>query len=354
MRWVKLPDWSDATACYLHDTLAQALYLRQDLTEVWLAIGMDPARVYWDQAARTLWPALTRDAADNGLLEELILQVRKRRPVLSEKFDSILNAEICTGSWYVCANPFMSRLVGPGHRLAVLDRSGLRSGIIDVAQQHFPVLAIRGPSGSGRSYSRRILQHVAQQPDIGFDLIVVDAAALSKPAGARELLERLAGRLGIVATFDVDIHTEANRKAREMVEEFVDRFRQIPRMNRWIFLDSLDRPHVQEDLHTAVGHLASEIEAGQLDSTRLVVTGHPGDFAQEVMDVLVEETIAEISELEVRAFFREVANDIGKALEGADLDSLVSEVMIRAGTGGLRALGKSASEVAHQHFGGTR
>jgi Effector-associated domain 1 len=354
MLWIHSPDWSDATAQGLHDTLAKALYLKADLIEVWVDIGMDPATVYWEIAARQLWPALTRDAAAADRLERLILQVRKRRPALAREFDSVLKAELVTDSWYVCANPFMSRLVGPGRRLAVLDRYGLRAGIIDVAQQDFPVLAIRGRSGSGRSYSRRVLQHVAQHPDTGFDLITVDAVELRNPAGATELLGTLAARLGIPATFDIDIHTEANRKAREMVTALVGRFRQLPRMNRWIFLDSLDRPHVQPDLHTAVGHMASEIEAGQLGPTRLVVTGHPGDFAPEVMDVLIQETIAEISESEVRAFFREVADDIGRALEEEELDYLVSEVTARAGTGDLRALGRSASDVAHMHFGGAR
>jgi hypothetical protein len=137
-----------------------------------------------------------------------------------------------------------------------------------------------------------------------------------------------------------------------MAGDFVDRFRQLPVKNRWIFLDSLDRPHVQGDLHAAVGYLAGEIEKGQLGPTRLIVTGHHGDFPPEVLDLLREENIVDIADPEVRAFFREVAQDIGRAVEESELDNLVASVRVRAASGSLHALGKSVSEVAHEYFGG--
>lgn len=356
MRWIQCPDWSCATARSLHDALAKALYQKADLVDVWAAIGMDPANVYWELSARQLWPGLTRDAAAVQRLEKLILTVRDRRPALASEFDLVLEAELPTASWYTCADPFMSRLIGPGNRLAVIDRYGLRAGIIDIARQDFPILAISGPTGSGRSYSRRLLQHVAEHSDILLELVTVDAAnELRNSADAASLLRALAQKLGLPTSFDVDVLTEANRKAREMVTELVGKFRNLERLNRWIFLDSLDRPHVQPDLHAAVGHLASEIEAGQLGPTRLIVTGHPGDFAPEVLDVLRQETISDISDAEIRAFFREVASDIGLALEDLELNELVEEVTLRVGGGGgLRALGISASEVAHVRFGGVR
>jgi hypothetical protein len=338
----------------LLDALADALYQKADLIEVWVAIGMNPADEFWDLPARQVWAALTRDAAARpGCLEKLILEVRQRRPALAKELDSVLAADVATDSWYVCADPFMSRLVGPGNLFAILNRYGLRREMLYLAKQEFPVLAIRGRPGSGRSYSRRVLQHVSEHSDITFQLVIVDAATdLRNRADANALLRKLAAKLGLQTTFDdVDVLTEATSMAQEMVGVFVGRFRHLPRANRWIFLDSLDRPHVQSDLHAAVGHLASEIEAGQLGPTRLIVTGHPGDFAPAVQDLLRQENISEISDPEVRAFFREVADDIGRRLEESELDSLVADVRARAGAGGLRALGTSASNVAHEYFG---
>jgi hypothetical protein len=354
MLWIKFPDWSDATARLLHETLRTAMYHSADIEQVCRDIGMDPSRQSWEDPANVLWPAVTRDAADVGRLQILVWKMRERRPVLAGDFDAVLKAELPHESWYLCPDPFKSKLLGPGNRMAVLDRDGLRTGLIAITRQDFPVLAIRGAAGSGRSYSRRVLQHVATHAGNGWELVTVDAELdLPDPAHARDLFRTLADSLGLPVTFGADEWTEDTAKAREIVTIFVGAFRRhLPRARRWIFLDSLDRQRVQPDLHAAVGHLASKIEKGQLNETRLIVTGHPCDFAPEVLEVLRQEDIAQITEQQVRTFFREVAQDIGRTLDAEELGRLVADVRVQAGEGGLRALGRAVSDVAHSHFGG--
>jgi hypothetical protein len=353
MLWITSPDWSDPTARRLHQLLPQAFYKVEDLEAIWLQIGMDPATIAWGGSAQVLWPTLTREAALSNCLRRLVEHVRDQRPALADEFNAVLAAELTQGSWYACHDPFRSHMVGPGHRLAVLDRQLLRLGIVNLAQNDFPVLSITGGIGTGRSYSRRVLQHVTHHAGVEADLIVVDAERdLMRPASAGELLRKLAMKLGFLPDLDVDALTEASRMAREMVAVFVSLFRQLPPARRWIFLDSLDRPYVQPDLHAAVGHLASEIDAGQLGSTCLIVTGHPGDFPPAVMEVLQEETISEIADPEVRAFFRDVAQDIGRPVSDAQLEDLVSQVRLGAAAGGLPAIGRVAGQVAHAFFGG--
>ena len=158
--------------------------------------------------------------------------------------------------------------------------------------------------------------------------------------------------LGLASVFDVDPFTEitpAGSRDGDLVR------RPVPPATpacRWYFLDSLDRQHVQPDLHAAVGELAREIEAGQLGSTRLIVTGYPVDFfPPAVLDVLEEETISEIAAPEVRAFFQNVARDVGRQVSHAQLDDLVSQVTVNAV--GLATMGKSAM-VARAFFEGPR
>jgi Effector-associated domain 1 len=357
MRWITSPDWSDPTARRLHEVLGQALWKVEDLQAVWVQVDMDPATVDWGGSAQVLWPTLTREAALNHRLQRLVEAVRDRRPALAGEFNTVLTAELPEGSWYACHDPFRSHMVGPGHRLAVLDRHLLRRGIVNLAKYDYPVLSISGDIGSGRSYSRRVLQHVAHHAGAAAELIVVDAEQdLPRPAGAAELLRELVMKLGLrLADVPVseraDSLTENNRIARELVTVFVGLFRRLAPARRWIFLDSLDRPYVEPDLHTAVGHLAGQIEAGQLGATCLIVTGHPGDFPPAVLEVLQEETISEIAEPEVRAFFRDVAQDIGRPLTDPQLDELVSQVRHIAAAGGLPAIGRSAGQVAHEFFG---
>ena len=356
MRWIMAPDWSDATAYRLHDTLRKAIYHSKEIEQVCREIQLDPSCQSWEDPASVLWPAVTRDAADTGRLPILVWKVRERRPALAAEFDAILNAELPGESWYRCADPFKSKLVGPGNRMAVLDRDGLRTGLIAITRQNYPILAIRGATGSGRSYSKRVLQHVAAHAGKGWELVVVDAEEhLPNPAHARDLFKTLAAKLGFPVSFGVDEWTEDTSKARETVTIFVGAFRHhLPKARRWIFLDSLDRERVKSDLHAAVGHLASEVEDGQLYETRLIVAGHPGDFAPDVLEVLRQEEIGKIAEQQVRTFFREVAQDIGRTLEADELGRLVADVRAQTGEGGLRELGRAASEVAHRHFGGAR
>jgi hypothetical protein len=352
MRWITSPDWSDPTARRLHEVLAQALWKVEDLQAVWVEIDMDPATVAWGGSARMLWPTLTREAASANCLQRLIECVRDRCPALADEFGSVLAKELSQGSWYACHDPFRSHLVGPGHRLAVLDRQLLRLGIVSLAQDGFPVLSISGNVGSGRSYSRRVLQHAIQHAGVADELIVVDAEQdLRPPAGAAELLVKLAMKLGFDPDLKADLLTEDNRIARELVTAFVSLFRRLPPARRWIFLDSLDRSHVQPDLHAAIGHLAGEIDAGQLGATCLIVTGHPGDFPPAVMEVLQEETISEIAEPEIRGFFRDLAQDIDRPLSDDQLNDLVSQVSRAAAAGGLPAIGRTAGQVAHAFFG---
>src|SRR6185312_9494411 len=122
MLWIKSPDWSDATAHLLHSTLSKAMYRSEEIEQVCLKIGIDPAKQSWDDPAYLLWPAVTKDAEKVGKLQILIWVMRDRFPAMADAFDAVLNAELPGDSWYVCPDPFKSKLVGPGSKMAVLDR----------------------------------------------------------------------------------------------------------------------------------------------------------------------------------------------------------------------------------------
>jgi hypothetical protein len=355
MRWIIAPDWSDPVAQRLHSLLRKSIDRSEDIQQICREIGLDPGRLCWGEPSGALWPAVTHDAAEIGRLDVLVWKVRERRPALASEFDAILEAETASESWYYCEDPFRSKLVGPNNSLAVLDRDGLRAGLIAIARQDYPVLAIYGPAGSGRSYSKRILQHVAMHTGHRWEPpVIVDAEEhLPNPAHAGDLLKTLADMLHLPLAVDVDELTENTAKARGAVTAFVGMLsRCLPRGRRLIFLDSLDRQRVQPDLLAAVGHLAWDIANGALGETRLIVTGHPGDFKPDVLDVLRREEITPIAQPQVRAFFRGIAQDMERPLDPADLVKLVAEVDDEARGGGLRELGLAASHVAHRYFGG--
>jgi hypothetical protein len=347
-RWVDLPDWSDETARLLHRTLADAIYLASQMTEIWVRIGMSRADVAWEQQkAAMLWPALTRDAADAGKLESLIREVRAEVPAAAVDLDRILSAQAPSTNWYLCADRHSSMLVGPGARRAMLDRTQLRRSLVRMVKEDYPILAIVGKAGSGKTYSRHLIQHIVGDT---FVLIDVEHDWYDKVT-AVDLIRTLAVRIGITDDIKVDPFVEESRAARELVHQLVGRCRALPPEKRWVFIDGLDRTSVDPSVHTAVAQIAKEIEAGQLRDMRLIVTGHPGDFAPDVLEVLLVESLADITEHDLRHFFRHIADVVGHPLSDSELIDLVDEVMAEARLTDLHALGRKAGKLAHASFG---
>lgn len=352
-RWIDHPDWGDGTARLLHESLARAYWQLADMQEVWQAVGMDPAAVSWSGTARSLWPALTRDAAGAGRLRELIGLVRQRRAAVAADLDRVLAAEVTGLEWYTSGDRYTSRLVGPGSRRAVLDRARLRSNLRSLAGG-YPVLSIQGGSGSGKTHSRHLIQHVAADPAVDCELRILEIGEEwpdDAEVDAVAFTGRLARRLGMPAEFSVDTYTEPMRTARELTSEFVGRFGALPARRRWLFIDGLDRGQVTAPVHAVVRNLAKEVEAGQLGQTQLIVTGQPEDFTGAVLDVLLEERIEAVTAAHLNLFFAEVAADVGEPLTADERARMVSDVLAVAQLTDLRGVGLAASRVAHEKFG---
>ncbi|HEX8865357.1 MAG TPA: hypothetical protein VF821_06820 [Lentzea sp.] len=350
-RWVDRPDWRDGTAALLHGTLANSIYQVSQMTEIWQRIGMSPAHIVWhDQTAAALWPALTRDASDAGNLEALIRLIRAEKPSIAPVLDQVLAVQVARTNWYQCPEPHRSMLVGPGAKRAVLDRTQLRTSLLRMVTEDYPILSIVGRAGSGKTYSRHLIQHI-----VGSDPFVrIDIEGMYDRVTAADLVRTLALRLGIIKKNDditVDPHVEASRAAWELVHQFVGLYRALPPVTRWVFIDGLDRTSVEPSVHTAVAQIAKEVEAGQLRDMRLIVTGHSGDFAPDVHFVLLSESLADITEHDLRQFFQHVADIVGHPLSGLELTALVEKAVSEAGLADLKALGHKAGTLAHESFG---
>lgn len=352
-RWTTHPDWSDPTARLLHDALADAFWEKPDLKEIWQTIGMSPADIDWTGTARMLWRALTRDAAAAGRLEALIGEVSRRKPAVADRLKEVLAAELPDTAWYVCPDRYRARLFGPGFRRALFDRTVLSSALRSLSAEDYPVLCIQGDSGSGKSYSRHLIQYVAATPGIDANLLVLEIEeewAVHDEIEVVDFVCRLARRLGLRADFDPDRDTETHRTARELTSEFVGRFAALPGIRRWIFIDGLDRSNVGRGVTAFVTNLAREVEMNQLGDTRLIITGHAGDFSPSVQDVLLSERIEPVDARDVELFFADIADHVGTVLEPTVLRQLVKDVLSEASLVDLRSLSRQASRVAHRYF----
>lgn len=351
VRWIHAPDWGDSTAHLLHAALNKAFFKSDELIGIYRGIGLEPSDVDWHQPTSQLWPTITRDAVDAGRLERLIELVKHRCPAVAPDLDTVLAAQNTDITWYQERERHRSLLLGPGCRRALLDRTDLRAHLVDLARKQFPVLTITGDPGSGKTYSRHLIQHMASDPalDCDFKIITVEEDFYDH-VDATGFMTTLAARLGLPTDFPVDLHTEQARTVRELVNVFVGRFSTLPERLRWIFIDGLDRPQVGSGVHMVVAQLAKEVEAGQLRDTRLIVTGHPGDFAPAVLEVLLHEKLTGVTTSHLHGFFRGLADHVGTPISDDDLDDLVNQVLAQADLDDLPVLGKAACRAAHSHF----
>jgi hypothetical protein len=354
--WIESPDLSDETGRRLHNLLADGIPDMDDLRQLWVTVGFKAADMAWQGKTRNVWLAILLDAGERGKLRELIVAAGKLRPALASDLGEIVAAPAATSAWYTTPNPFVARLLGPGNRRSLIDRSTLSLQLRQVEESEYLVFNIRGEPGSGKSHSRHLVQHVVAKK-AGRKLIQLDVAEewpdrmISGQIDAREFTRVLAQKVRINSTFDVDERTDATRISRDLANMFVARFGELPREPRWIFIDGLDRPAVLVDVHVFVAHIALAVERGELGpQTRLIVTGHPGDFAASVQDVLVEEDIEKIDRSHVEQFFGEVSAHVGAPLDGAEIAELTDRVLERAALDDLRRLGRAACEVARERF----
>lgn len=351
-RWVDQPAWGGAVAKALITALANTIYENAEMRQVWVNASMEQGMFPQSINANTTWTTMLRDAHDFGHLEELLREAQAFRPALDAQLAQAF-AEGPALHWYRCQNRYEPRMLGPGSKQALINRSKLSRNLEDIIRDGYPVCSIQGKSGTGKSYSRHLIQYLASEPDVQSEPIRVDIADTFKGGvNATQFATWLADRLGMPSSFNVDPNTHDTSIADALARKFLARFPDLPARRRWIFIDGLDRPGVTDDVHVFVAHLALAAASGELPQTRLFITGHRGDFHSDVMAILCEEQIDPIDRSHLIAFFVDIAAHIDQPLGDGEADELADKVLERASLTDLRRLGVAASEVALERFKG--
>ena len=97
-------------------------------------------------------------------------------------------------------------------------------------------------------------------------------------------------------------------------------------ITRWIVLDGLDRPGVQEGARDLARGLIQLVEDGELAQTRLIVTGLDPLGLQTGYTVRTEE-IPGIDRRLLGDFLKDVAAHLGRATSDAERDQMVEEIL---------------------------
>jgi hypothetical protein len=97
----------------------------------------------------------------------------------------------------------------------------------------------------------------------------------------------------------------------------------------------LNRTGLKDDVHEAVGYLATEVLSRRLPRTQLVLTGYAGPLDPDRAYDMRTEDVTPPTEAHVRLYFQQLV--LGRKLTKAQLNTLVKRA--RVGTGDVKALG---------------
>jgi hypothetical protein len=352
---LSLTDPRDPRAKLIIGMLKDSVYGEPRVSAVLQAAGLSPGDYHLGSAKLT-WTEAVPDAARQGKLGALIACVTETDPAFGAELERRMRPLLAlpggNRAWYRCDDPFAVGFVGAGARRAVIDRSELRRGLQDLAADEDRVLIVTGEPGTGKTHSWVLIDHLRQMPAMMGSHRVVRVTThdwADGPSGEQLALE-LARRLGLGQHVSLAPSNELDdTRIRKLLDMIVGHYPHDG-IIRWIVLDGLDRPLVQETARDVARQLISLVNDSDLPKTRLIITGF--DPLGLVADYPYQlEQIPPIDEALVRAFLATVADHLGYRTSPIELADLVAEVVKAGGDAHrLREMELAVVELARKHW----
>ena len=340
-------DLEDHRTRLIIDMLSKRVYRPAEIADTLEVTGLSPGDYNLDSPAKIIWRAVVPDAAIRGKLTTLIARVVDDDPAFGLELDRQLQALLApsgSGQWYHHNDPYTCGFVGPRTERAVIDRAGLRSGLYDLATDQYRILVISGSARSGKSHSWVLIDHLRNAGHlVGHRFVRVTTHFWSGEVTGEDLASSLADKLGLnLELRPSGEHPDA--RIRKLLDLMVGRYPQDDGVVRWILLDGLDRPGVQDSARDLVKRLITLVDENELPQTRLIVTGLDLLGLTVGYTVRVEE-IPTIDAALVRSFLTDVAMHLGCTLTPAELDRYVIQVLGTGEPRDLRDIEKSVVQV---------
>jgi hypothetical protein len=283
--------------------------------------------------SRFVWLEVVPYAAQRGRLDVLadavadIMQDSQFKRALERKLTEGRDPTTTGGHpWYRCENPWKSGFMGPGARRAVIDREGLRAGLRSLTTEDYRVLVICGAVGSGKSHSWQLIDHLHSAGQlVGYRFARVKTDSWSDVVTGEELALSLADTLGlrIGLTPSGELSEATIRKILNMI---AGQFPQNQATPCWIVLDGLDQPMVHQSARDMARRLITMVAEGDIKPARLIITGLDVTGQPERRHVQMDQ-IPDITEVLVRQVLTDVAKDLGREADPAELDRHVAAVL---------------------------
>lgn len=348
-----LADPSDPRLKPIVDMLTKSVYREAEVSAILESAGLSPGDYPLGRAKLT-WTEAVRDAAREGTLGRLLACVAETdRAFLPQLERQMRQRQMLPGgrrAWYRCDDPFACGFVGAGAARAVIDRQQLRRGLQDLAAEESRVLIVTGEPGAGKSHSWRLIAHLQQAVTMAAShrFVRVTTHDWAGQVSGEDLALSVAVRLGLEINLTPSSEL-ADARVRRILDMIVGRYPR-DRLIRWIVLDGLDRPLVQETARDVARQLIVLVSDGDLPDTRLVITGFDtlgldGDGSYQM------ESIPPIDEELVSAFLTTVASHLGRHTSPEELAALAAEVLEAGGNPRrLREVERAVVQLVKKHW----
>ncbi|GAA3591802.1 hypothetical protein GCM10022419_088300 [Nonomuraea rosea] len=354
MYWLnELTDPSDPRTRLVTDLLTRRVYGRS-VEDLLLTAGLNPGH-YVLEPAKLAWRAVVPDAASLGLLSGLVGEVVRQDPAFGALLESRLR-ELTTPPgaarrWYHHDDPYACQFLGPRASRALIDRVELRKGLRALVHDDFRILVVNGPEGSGKSHTWVLVDHLRDAGTLAgtHRFARVTTHAWSDTVTGEDLGLSMARKLGL----DIALASSGEQAAtivRKILDMLVGKYPQGDGVTRWIILDGLDRPGVDDSARDLAKSLIRLVDEGELPYTRLIVTGLD-TLGLQIGSSVRHETIPAITVALVRAFLADAARHLGHEADDQELDALAAEALGPGeGPPDLRSLEENVYRIVTTHW----
>lgn len=323
-------DPADERTRVVVDMLTEHVYGEARVTAALRAARLSPGE-YELSRARLAWMAAVPDAARSGRLGALIDGVvaydRAFGAELARRVAEALAKSADRRRWYHNDDPYSCSFVGVRGARAIIDRHGLRRALRDLADEQYRVLIVRGAPRSGKSHTWFLIDHLQTAGKLGGDNLFIRVTThnwsgqVTGEDLARSLVARLDLNIDLAPSSELD-----DTRVRKLLDRLVGLYPGRDGVTRWIFLDGLDRPGVQDTARDFAKGLVRLVEDGELRNTRLIVTGLD-PLGMRLGYAVLEEEIPVIDRDLVASFLREVTGHLGHTVTDSDLEACVCEIL---------------------------
>jgi hypothetical protein len=350
---LSLTDLRDPRTQLIIDMLKNSVYGEAKVSAILEAAGLSPGDYHLGSAKMT-WTEAVPDAARIGKLGQLVACVaetdRAFGSELEQRIRPLLTLPGGSSAWYRCDDPFACGFVGAGAGRAVIDRQELRRGLQYLVADEHRVLIVTGEPGAGKSHSWLLIDHVRQVATMrtSHRFVRVTTHDWSGRVSGEDLALKLALRLGLDISLVPSSELEDTR-IHKILDMIVGRYPHDG-VTRWIVLDGLDRPLVQETARDVARQLISLVSDSDLPKTRLIITGFD-TLGLVTDDPYRLEQIPSIDEPLVSTFLATVASHLGHHTSPEELAALAAEVLEVGGTPQrLREIERAVVQIVREHW----